>query len=86
MICCQVPSESFASANGIVTDGPISAAHVAGSVVVAAPQMVAILTRSRCEPLEQLIHIGDRARLEFDRRHRGGRSNDENGDDAGRDV
>jgi hypothetical protein len=52
-------------------------AHVARSVVVAPALVVAVLVAARREALEDVVEVGDRARLEFDRGQGSRRSDDE---------
>ena len=57
---------------------------VARAVVVAPSEVMLVLAVARCELLPHSIQIGDGARLELDRRDARGRSDDGNGDKAGR--
>src|SRR2546428_358355 len=58
-------------------------ADVTRSVVVAPSEMMTILIVARRDLLEEAIQIRNRARLELDGRHRGGRADDEDRDEAG---
>jgi len=58
-------------------------ADVTRSVVVAPSEMMTILIVARRDLFEEAIQVRDRARLELDGRHRGGRSDDEDRDEAG---
>ena len=44
---------------------------------------MAVVGVARRELVEQAVEVGDRARLELDRRHGGGGADDEDGGDAG---
>ena len=57
-------------------------AHMAGPVVVAPPQVVAILPTTRRQPFEESVEIGDRARLELDGRDARSGPDDEDGGNA----
>jgi hypothetical protein len=57
-------------------------AYVARSVVVAPAEVMAVVGPAWHDRFEQPIQVGDRARLEFDGRHRRGRADDEDDGEA----
>src|SRR4029079_728418 len=56
---------------------------MARSVVISPPRVVRVLAVARRQPLENVIEIADRPRLELDGGDRGGGSDDEDRGDAG---
>src|SRR5439155_19838538 len=60
--------------------------NVARAIVVAPAEVMAVLPVTRCDFLDKPIEIGDRARLELDRRHGGGRADDEDRGKPGSDL
>ena len=81
-IRCHVPMQSSPSANGTVTDGPISAARTwLWPLVSALRSLCSHVVVDRRDVLHHACEVGVAARLELDRRHAARGVRDEHGAD-----